>query len=315
MNAIPATAPGAGASRWRRMARWLFALEPMRHAWWETAIMRAIIAYAAWTSLSFPAPWTGQPHPHGLAAWGVDFTWLGDPAWASALHLLIAICLVLYVVGLVPVLALFPVLYCSIGHGVLGNSQGAIGHTTQILTVALLAQWLAYAWACVGVRTRWGMPHGFNASQLAADWARQAVAAGYVVSALSKLLESGGNWISDTPYFGLQIVKSNGMGFYDHLAPRVEGYGAWLGQWFVDHPWVATVILGAALPLELCAFLALNNRRIALLFGIALYAFHDTVTAIMQLGFLYHKLLLVALFINPAWWLVATFKKISRRKM
>jgi hypothetical protein len=289
---------------WRRVWRWLFAVEPMDHAWWETLVMRAIIAYAAWTSLAIPSPFISQPHPHGLAAWGVDFSWLGNESLAPVLRVVLPLCLLLYVFRVLPVLALLPVLICSIGHGVLGNSQGAIGHTTQILTVALLAQWLAHAWAAVQPRTRWPMPHGFNAPQLAADWSRQVVAATYVVSAISKLVDSAGDWVSDTPYFGLQVVKSNGMGFYDHLVPRTDGFGAWLGQWFVDHPHVATIILGAALPLELFAFLALNNRRIALIFGVALFAFHSSITEVMQLGFLYHKLLLLALFINLPWWLV-----------
>jgi hypothetical protein len=213
-----------------------------------------------------------------------------------------------------PVLTLLPPLVASIGLGVLGNSQGAIGHTTQILTVALLAQWLAYAWACLQPRTRLPMPHGFDRQQLAADWGRQAVAASYVVSALSKLIESRGDWISDTPYFGLQVAKSTGMGFQDYLVPRIDAQTAWLSQWFVDHPLAAAVILGAALPLELFAFLALNNRRIALIFGLALYAFHSSITEVMQLGFLFHKILLLALFINPAWWIVQGVRKLGKQK-
>jgi hypothetical protein len=234
----------------------------------------------------------------------VDFTWLGDAELHPTLRLVWIACLALYVCGLMPVLTLLPPLIASVGLGVLGNSSGAIGHTTQILTVALLAQWLAYAWACMQPRTGLPMPHAFDRQQLAADWARQSVAATYVVSAISKLIESKGDWISDTPYFGLQVAKSTGMGFQDYLVPRIDSQTAWLSQWFVDHPIGAAIILGAALPLELFAFLALNNRRIALLFGLALYAFHSTVTEVMQLGFLYHKILLIALFINPVWWLV-----------
>ncbi len=297
-------APSSPLPVWRRAWHWLFALEPMRHAWWETLCMRVIVAWAAWISLSLPSPFTGTPHPHGLAVWGVDFTWLGNPANAGLLHGVITVSLALYVCRVAPILTLLPALVCSLGLGVLGNSQGAIGHTTQIVTVTLLAQWLAHAWALLQPRTRWPMPHGFNAPQLAADWSRQAIAATYVVSAIKKLMESHGNWIADTPYFGLQIVKSNNMGFYDALAPRTHGFGASLGQWFIDHPYLATVVFGAALPLELFAFLGLNNRRLALFFGVALVGFHSTVTEVMQLGFLYHKMLLTAVFINPIWWLV-----------
>lgn len=297
-------------STFRAIRRWIFAVEPMRHAWWETLFMRAIIAWASWIGLAIPSPFTSQPQPHGLAVWGVDFSWLGNAALATELHAMLIICLVLYVLRVLPIITLIPVIVCSVGHGVLGNSQGAIGHATQINTVVLLAQWLAYIWGAIQPRTSLSMPHGFTTDQLAIDWARQTVAATYVVSAISKLIESKGDWISDTPYFGLQIVKSNNMGFYDWLVPRTDGVGASLGQWFVDHPMASVVIFGAALPLELLVFLGLNNRRIALFFGLSLYVFHSTVTEMMQLGFLYHKMLLLALFINPPWWICQLIQKI-----
>lgn len=287
---------------WRRFFSFWFAIEPIRHAWWETLVMRGIIAWAAWLTLRQPSPFDQQPQPHGLAVWGADFTWLGSEALSPYLVPLWAVCLVLYVLGAMPVLSLFPVMVASIGLGVLGNSQGAIGHTTQVLTVVLMAQWLAYLWAAIQPRTTLGMPRGFNGHQLSADWGRQALAASYVVSAITKLIESGGDWISDTPYFGLQVVKSEGMGYYDWLQPRIAESSVWLGQAMVDHPMITAVVLAGALPLELFVFLGLNNRRIALFFGVALYFFHSTVTEVMQLGFLYHKLLLLALFVNPAWW-------------
>ena len=305
------TTASAPQPLWKRTWRWLFAVEPMRHAWWETLFIRAVIAWAAWITLRNPSPFTSQPQPHGLATWGADFTWLGSESLAPALRVVWAICLLLYVVRVFPVLTLIPPLIASIGLGVLGNSQGAIGHATQIVSTVLLVQWLAYVWAALQPRTPLPMPHGFDRDQLAADWARQGVAATYVVSAISKLMESKGDWISDTPYFGLQIVKSNQMGFYDWLTPRTDGWGASMGQWFVDHPWAAVVVFGAALPLEFFVFLGLNNRRIALLFGLALYTFHSTVTEMMQLGFLYHKMMLMALFVNPVWWAVQAAGKLS----
>ena len=296
---------------WRRVWQWCFAIERMDHAGWETFFMRVIVAVATLITLWYPSPFNSQPQPHGLAAWGVDFTWLGDASLTTVMRGIHLVCCLLYVFGVVPVLSLLPPLIASLGMGVLGNSQGAIGHATQIVTTVLLLQWLAYVWAAVQPRTRLPMPRGYDRHQLAADWSRQGVAATYVVSALSKLIESKGDWISDTPYFGLQIVKSNSMGFYDWLAPRTAGLGAGMGQWFVDHPSLAVLIFGAALPLELFAFLGLHNRRSALLFGVILFVFHSTVTEMMQLGFLYHKLLLLAFFINPAWWVVEGMRSLD----
>jgi hypothetical protein len=114
------------------------------------------------------------------------------------------------------------------------------------------------------------------------------------------LVSSGGNWLADTPYFGLQIVKSQGMAFYTHLVPADDL--TWLAQYFIDHPIVAQTFIGAGLPLELFAFLALLNRRIALVYGLLLMALHYMLTEVMSLGFLYHKYLLLVLFVNPVWW-------------
>lgn len=320
MSGASETASGAATDGsktlppWKRFFRFWFAIEPMRHAWWETLAMRCIIAWATWLTLRQPSPFEQQPQPHGLAVWGVDFTWLGSEALSPLLVQMWGVCLLLYVANFLPVFTLLPVLFASVGLGVLGNSQGAIGHTTQVLTMVLLGQWIAYLWAALQPRTSLPMPRGFDRQQLAADWGRQILAATYVVSALTKLVESGGDWISDTPYFGLQVVKSEGMGYYDWLAPRITGSSAWLGQAMVEHPLLTAAILAAALPLELLVFLGLHNRRIALFFGVALIAFHSTVTEVMQLGFLYHKLLLLALFVNPLWWLVALGRRLVGRK-
>ena len=299
---------------WRRVIRFCFGFEPMRHAWWETFLFRIAIAYIAWDTIGGPSRFHSQPAPHGLAAWGVDFSWLGSEDIARWFVPVLGVCLVLYIAfPLVrPLLerenkrarcsewftavVLLPPLLASFGHGTLGNSQGGIDHTTQLVTLALFAQWLAHVWTAVRLKA----PSSYNSQQLAADWTRQLVAATYVVSAISKLIESKGGWWHEAPYFGLQIAKSTGQAYYEWLTPPDNA--AWLAQFFFDHPIVAQLFIGAGLPLEFFAFLALRNRRIALFYGMALYSFHVGVSEIMHLGFLYHKILLLAFFVNPAWW-------------
>ena len=134
------------------------------------------------------------------------------------------------------------------------------------------------------------------------------VAGTYVVSALTKLIQSHGLWFKDAPYFGLQITKALGMAKHGDYGPGRDL--DWLAQFFIDHPSMAKLAIGGALPLELLAFLALRNRRSAALFGLGLFVFHSTVTEAMHLGFIYHKTLLIVLFVNPVWWLVAGVKKL-----
>ncbi len=236
-----------------------------------------------------------------MAAWGMDFTWLGDTNLAHWLVPIWGICLLLYIFDIVPVIALLPPLIASFGHGTLWNSSGSIGHTTQIITLALLSQWLAAIWVQYCQLRRKPLPNDFTAQQLAADWARQVIMSTYVVSAISKLLQSKGLWVEDAPYMGLQIMKALGMAKYGDYGPGREL--EWLAQFMLEHPLLSQIAIGAALPLELFAFVGLLNRRMALFFGIGLFLFHSTITEVLHLGFVFHKILLVVLFINPVWWL------------
>jgi len=332
---------------WRALFRW----EPMRHAAWETFLFRLGIAWVAWQTIGGPSHWNTQTDSHGVAAWGVDFTWLGDAELAKWLVPLWGVCLVLYLLSGIslatpwrrfldiwpcrsrvhpivmlilriivlaafglcwavdkivqffpPVISLLPPLIASWGHGTLGNSHRAIGHTTQLVTLVLLASWLAAVWAMICKLRRKPLPFDFTPPQLAADWTRQVFMSTYVVSAITKLIQSHGLWFKDAPYFSLQIVKAMGMAKYGDYG---EGRDVeWFAQLMLDHPWLAKLFIGGALPLELFAFVALLNRRLALAFGIAMYLFHSSVTELMHLGFVYHKMLLLVLMVNPVWWLV-----------
>ena len=311
----------------KRLWRFCFAVEPMRHAWWELLIFRFVVAWCAWDTLAGPSRFHSQPVPHGIAAWGVDFSWLGSDEVAGWLVPLIAVCLLAYlllpliqarlgeasgcslwrykVVDWLGVVVLTPPLIASFGHGVLGNSQGAIGHTTQIVTSVLFAQWLGLGWAalCSG---RMALPRGYNSQQFAADLTRQIIAASYVASAFTKLWLSGGNWLKETPYFGLQIAKATGQAYYEWLQPPDNA--AWLAQFLIDHQTVAILLIGVGLPLELFAFLGLHNRRAALFFGVCLAGFHCSVTEIMHLGFVFHKVILFWFFGNMGWWAVMAWR-------
>jgi hypothetical protein len=147
---------------------------------------------------------------------------------------------------------------------------------------------------------------------LAMDWSRQMLAATYVVSAISKLAGSGGRWIWQTPNFALQIRKANDMQYYSTLEAS-PGHVDWLARLLLDHPWLARFVIGAALPLELFAFLGCFNRRLGAIVGLVLIGFHSTVSELMQLGFALNKYLLFIFFVNLPFWLCSTWKKFRTR--
>ncbi len=318
-----------------RIKQFFLAHEPMRHPRWELIIMRVVLAMLAWDMHS---NWTSsyrdpvqavqlmvtnpqhvdvmessQPKPNGLGLL-VDFSFLSNDRIEKPLRALTAVSLLLYIVGVPSVISLaIPVFFC-LGVATLKNSQGFIGHTAQVLHLVLLSVWLAGAWGSWRARQGRPLPWDFTQGQFEADITRQAIAAGYVVSAISKLVFSQGTWFSSAKYLPLHIIKNTEMKYLDAVNPAALKHD-WLPQLMMEHPLLCQLLFGLALPLELFAFVGLYNRRSAALFGIGLIAFHESVTQLMSLSFIFNKALLLVFFVAPWWWVFgrkATSSKLSQ---
>ncbi len=320
---MSAEASAPPASRLRSLCRGWLRLEPVRHAGWEIAVMRLVFAMLVWDvhsgwinywrqpwqavlQMALPSRWNdvpyaSQPHPNGLGMW-LDFSCMAGNATEPWLLMAAGVSLLLYVIGIPAAFSLAVPLLTGIGTATLINSQGAIGHIAQGLHLCLLMVWLAGVWALVCKKRGRPLPCEFNAGQLEMDWARQGLAASYVVSAITKLVESKGRWFIEARYFPLGLVKNNDMQYYDTLDASARGLD-WLPQFLMEHPLMCQFLFGIALPLELFVFLGLRNRGLAAWFGIGLIGFHETVTQLTHLSFIFNKLLLLILFVNPLWWL------------
>ena len=314
----------------RRVWRALWAREAIVFARWEMAVMRVLFALvmfdagskmivavrspdagdrAPWTRLEViprVAPFGGQPKPHGLAKplekLGVDLTFLGRPGPAGVVYTGFLVAAVLYACGVALPLALGWMFFALLLHGTYHNSQGSIHHHLQLITCVVGAQWIASLVAACrrgGARSWIALDSG--AENRLVNWTQQVIAAGYVVSALSKLVISKGQWMWDTPRFGIQLAKAVDQDYYDHLRPGTDT-PAWLPDWLLDHPWQARLIFGPALPLELFAFLALRNRTLGALYALALIAFHLTVSALMSLDFRYNVQMMMVYLVNVPFW-------------
>lgn len=255
--------------------------------------------------------YTSQQHPNGLGML-MDFSFLATDGIERPLRAATGISLLLFVVGVPAALSLTVPVFFGLGTATLINSQGAIGHIAQGLHLVLLASWLAGIWSCICRARGRPLPWDFSPAQFEMDWARQALMSAYVVSAITKLMKSDGGWLATARYFPLHLVKNNDMEFYDTLNPEALRLD-WLPQVLMEHPTVCGVFFGLALPLELLAFLGLYNRRVAAVFGIGLIGFHETVTQLTHLSFIFNKLLLLFLFVNPVWWLVKAAKGLLPR--
>ena len=273
-----------------------------------------------WGRASLPRPgdfpFDAQPYPNGLAH-VVDLTWIGDPGNYRGLYWAMALLCVPYVLGfalplVLPLLALMHICIFT-----LYQSQGAIGHDNQLLSLVILGQAIAVVlprvWSCCGRvfppcpdPRRWG-DYMFNV-------ALQVIAAAYVVAGTSKLIKSKGLWIWQTPDLVVEMVKTNDQRFYTKADPAAGIELAETIAFMSEHPQWTRLILGSGFLLELFAFLALRNRCWALIFGIGLFGLHRSVLWLMKLGFPENEQLLLIYLVNPVFWVLAGWAWLRGRR-
>ena len=327
MNADTANPPATSLTRrlWTSLCR----VEPFRMPRWEVWIVKLAFALLVWdtqtgwinywqdparaaravvvNASSFDIRFESQPHPNGLAYF-FDFTFLSRDSIEKPLRYTMGVSLLLYVAGVSGAFSLAIPVFMCLGTSTLANSQGSVGHTAQGLHLALLAAWLASTYALVQRFRGKPLKFGYSTAEFELDWVRQALAASYVVSAITKLWVSKGLWFLSAKYFPLHILKNNEMQYYDELdasARRLD----WLPDFMLQHPHWCQFLFGIALPLELFAFLALYNRRAAALFGLGLIGFHQSVTQLTHLSFIFNKLLLLVVFVAPWYWVACWLRR------
>lgn len=221
-----------------------------------------------------------------------------DTCLQNALFIpLCSVALFCYVIGVYCHVSLSIAGLICIGMGTLENSQGWIGHTTQLVTLVVLSQSVVY-W----MRPR-RVTDGKNELR-AIHWAKVTIASAYVVSGLVKLLRSDGQWFWQSPWLALQFVKTGEQDFLNRLEePSGHGFIDQLPMLILEHPNIARCIFGAGLLVELFCFLALVGRKSALGYGLLLVIFHLSISVAMRLDFTNHILLVAVFFVNIPWWI------------
>lgn len=306
----------------------------------EGFFLRFLFAVVVWRSLEFYAPYPGVPKPVGLAAWPALWEWLGweitrlsDPAfWAQCLTWAkVALCL--YVLGYGLPVALPVITLIHIAIRTLNNSQGAAHHGFQMVSMALLTQtlvvWflaLARGWVFVRKKAmpRWAAPGNWTWLWI---YTIAIAAASYIISVCSKIDESRGQWLKNSPYVATQIVKTHRQNYYNNLDPQfiagvapatpadadpatdpyrhpIPRSADWLGR----HPDLARLLFGAGFFLELFVFFAVLDRRAALLFGLGLVSLHGSIAWLMELSFPFNERTVGVFFVNAAGWLILMAK-------
>jgi len=289
---------------------------PTEFAPWEMLIMRATFAWLVLWSITKQTPPSSQTIPNGLALLA-DLTWLARPEiWAMA-PWVAAVGLAAFVIGVASPVSLLAPASIYIAMGSLLKSQGAIKHYNQLIAMALLAFWLASTvWTVMRFlkERKLSVIDPTAMQRTAVYWVMVSIAAGYVTSAFSKLIATEGMWIFMTPNLAVQLVKSHLTVFHDTITtvqtvdyPPLAGY-------LVEHTWIAPILFGPGLILELFFFLALAGRAWTAIFGLVGIAMHMIIAVVMNLVFPEHEALMLIFFVNIPYWLVAGCVALQTRR-
>jgi hypothetical protein len=279
-----------------QLRRFAFKEVTIPYRGWELFFMRALFAWLMWAMLPTLVPYTVQPVPNGLGHW-VNLTFLSDPLLFQPLRWGFGAALLLFAIGVGPLISLGYAVTLLVLFGTLENSQGAIGHHLQLVCLAGGAQWLAYA-KNMGRHPGTVIRPSAEVHCQAVHWAKIIIVASYITSACVKLIASGGRWIAQLPDISLQLIKTHANVYYDTLVPQTGWMSEQLPHFIALHPELTRVFFSPGLLLELLAFLALGGRRPALIVGLGLLTMHLLVRWVMNLSFSAHEWLLVIYFLN-----------------
>ena len=271
------------------------------HAAYELVIMRVLFALVVYDSINWSRTFLGQPKPNGAARL-FDLRLFGRAEMLDSLQWLIWLPLAVYAAGYLPALAILSLLVVTVGRGALNNSQGAIDHSVQIVSLILVAQLVCHIvdgirQSKAGRRRAWLAPEPpqFN---LAVHFSKVTLAAGYVVSGVTKLLHSDFLWIAKAPLLAVQILKANLRDYSDTLERQTDFFSSRVPQLIVEFPNLARAFFGCGLVLELVCFLALRGRRWAFATGGSLILMHLLISRIMALDFWIHVFCVAIFFVN-----------------
>ena len=270
------------------------------HPFYERLFMRVSFAWVVLLSTPSNLNIQSLSVPNGWARI-VDLTFLTNPEWLTAGRAVLLVALGFYITRIFLWLALPVILLVNVSINAAANSQGAIRHAAQIVSLVLLVQTAAcyYEWWL-----RWkGAPAKATLEERQISWSQQAIAATYFVAGLTKLITTDGAWVFQARYIGVQIFKAAYQAYYNNLKPEGLEEQLAIAQFAAAHGTVVALLCGLGLALELLAPLMLLGRRWGLLLGSTFLVFHFSIASLMQLSFIFHRLLVLIYIVSPIYWI------------
>ena len=306
------------------MIRELFKCEfgKICYAGWEWLVMRIAFCILLWPATFHN--WSLMPQNirdsvdqeqgNGLAGL-FNLEWIGaSPMEWIAQYLFLGF-LIVYATGKWQLFASAGLLVLHSLIGGIFASPAKDHHATQVVGIALLGQFLWFSWEFLRTKKAFanccgnGGEQALDRSTGAIFFSQQGIAAAYVVSAISKWVNSGGGiipgakWIAQTQNIPVQMEKNNLQAFYDHLQmPENAELNQRSIDFVINSPNIAMIFFATAFYLEFLAIFAIWNRKISALFGIGLICMHLGIAAVMHLQFWYFEAIVLVFFVNIPFW-------------
>jgi hypothetical protein len=144
-----------------------------------------------------------------------------------------------------------------------------------LLSMVFFVQFLAYQLA--------HYYKSLNHTQLRFLFSIQVITGGYILSGLSKLLVSGFDWISNSKYLSLQIIKSHYYNYLTYGNPQTLEIGEKYAQFAQQNTVIIQTLLTTSIVLELFAWISIGNKKRAIIYGSLLMLMHTGISILMDI--------------------------------
>lgn len=269
----------------------------------ELDIMRmglGFVAIKTFSGIQTFRPSGELPHPVGIARI-VDLKWAASRPAVRTLQqgaYVAALCLA---AGLLVPVALVFLTAAIIIEVTFRSSYGAVNHGHHLLAVILTAQTAAMVVWNGAARWDWdlGVVLGNSQASTVAWWTAQAIVAVYFTSGLSKLINTGGQWIARSPMLLLSAYERGDTGAM--MGPWGQAQardGVRRAAWFLDRPLLTDCAFAGGVLVELAAPIGLLGKLALAAVGLAIIALHKGNRFLLGLPFPEYQLLVLIYLVN-----------------
>lgn len=218
--------------------------------------------------------YNSAPIHRGIFTW-YNFGFIEYPIWR---YIIIAMAMTLTLMYLLERKMQFTTLgifLISVFTFSLEESNGILNRYS-LLSFVFFAQYLAYLIPLYYPKT--------DHTQLRFTFSIQAVVAAYVLSAISKLTVSGMDWVSNSKYLSLQILKSHYYKYVTNADPNYINLGNKFVSFVQDNHTFIAALLTASLILELFAWISIGSKKRAIIYGSLLMLMHIGIKLFMDIS-------------------------------